>query len=516
MLWVARAAAATNQKHIQLSDHKAELIKMAVAVAQRRTQHAAVRRWKLNRRSLKLEARSKKRRRMKRTKAAINVQRKKTIRKRSNLKSNSGSVPMVRLRKKLVKDAVCLATRRAQILDIQQRAHERWSQVTFRLEHRFDLKNRKLSFLNNRSQYLSDIMRQDGWVAHVPDNLGPVDFTYWTSRSGQEERRGALSQLPRASTALLDNKKSCYLLLLANGLSSLMPPTFLTLDECVAYAKEQAEQAAAHAQPAAKENTSEAASELWFLKKNGASCQRAVEVFVSLSSLEQSYSRLECASNWVIQAGLCNPWLLNGCKTTLRVYALITGDRAIYIYHRGVWAICSKRYDARDADRQAQCDHKLRDYEREVRRCFDAGDPHYAHIVACSKRIVQQSVALMADKLNAHQIACCFHLFGFDLIFERTPDMRPWLIEINHYPSLRGTFDDGDGDQHVKRALAADLYHFVVKPFFFEAFQPSQECCDHWLRCKKPPPPSIKKALPALTRKKEKARRIRRKLWSVT
>ena len=89
---------------------------------------------------------------------------------------------------------------------------------------------------------------------------------------------------------------------------------------------------------------------------------------------------------------------------------------------------------------------------------------------------------VMGREIHSSQLSNRFHIFGYDLLFE-LPSMKPWLIEINHYPSLRGTFEDGKGDSEVKAQLAQDFYHFIVKPYFFNDYKPSKECIDHWLLC---------------------------------
>eukprot|EP01083_Nonionella_stella_P082970 229227_1 len=131
--------------------------------------------------------------------------------------------------------------------------------------------------------------------------------------------------------------------------------------------------------------------------------------------------------NWIIQREIQNPYLIHGCKTTLRIYALMTGDRKIYIYYKEVWAICSIPYNDKDCDRQAHCDHTLRDYEQEVRRNFDRNDPYYEHIVGCSKRIVYDTMMIMGRQIHSSQLQNCFHIFGYDLLFQML-NMKPWLI----------------------------------------------------------------------------------------
>eukprot|EP01083_Nonionella_stella_P120139 359696_1 len=113
--------------------------------------------------------------------------------------------------RKRVSEAVNLAKRRVEILSIQEQAQRRWSldAVLSEITNETDAqstelapvnciaKNRKLTFLSNRCNYLQEIMKKDGWVQCDRDSKLPADFTYWASSSIHAEKRGALSQLPR-------------------------------------------------------------------------------------------------------------------------------------------------------------------------------------------------------------------------------------------------------------------------------------------------------------------------------
>ena len=115
----------------------------------------------------------------------------------------------------------------------------------------------------------------------------------------------------------------------------------------------------------------------------------------------------------------------------------------------------------------------------------------------------------MGRQINGAQLRNCYHIFGYDLLFEGK-DMKPWLIEINHYPSLRGTFADGKGDSEVKAQLAYDFYYFIVKPYFYVDAQPESEVIDHWLLCTENIVEN-EKSLRSGNRKKSKSRAQSRK-----
>ena len=46
----------------------------------------------------------------------------------------------------------------------------------------------------------------------------------------------------------------------------------------------------------------------------------------------------------------------------------------------------------------------------------------------------------------------CFELYGFDVIVDR--DMKPWLLEVNVFPSLRT--DSSPLDRRIKMKLVED------------------------------------------------------------
>ena len=58
----------------------------------------------------------------------------------------------------------------------------------------------------------------------------------------------------------------------------------------------------------------------------------------------------------------------------------------------------------------------------------------------------------------------CFELFGFDILLDS--DLRPWVLEVNVYPSLSS---GSKLDKQVKTALMCDLFTLVGAPLPGEA-----------------------------------------------
>ncbi|ETO30870.1 hypothetical protein RFI_06253 [Reticulomyxa filosa] len=347
------------------------------------------------------------------------------------------------------------------------------------------------TFLTNRSLHLSRLLVQNGWVAQSPKSNIPC--------SVYGDKRGALSQMPRVVTQLLDNKKMLYLLLVNHNLQHYMPPTFLTLEDAMKYRKSSKK----HATKAKeytnekennalginlKKNKEELMNEpkeepetdpMWFLKKNGAACQKAVFSYLSLESMKEKYDEIEHPEQWVIQKSVQRPHLLDGRKAVLRLYVLVTHDIRIFLHRKGVWAVLSKPYDANDPDPSAQCDHKLLNYNPNVRLPFTADtitvNPQYHTMWKSCHRLCYETVTMVKSQLNPSQNVGVYHIFGYDIIFDC--DLQPWLVEINHYPSLRASFDGTEYGKHgeieqpsedgiIKNEVVEDFYWLIIAPFF--------------------------------------------------
>lgn len=234
---------------------------------------------------------------------------------------------------------------------------------------------------------------------------------------------------------------------------------------------------------------------VWFLKKNSAANQVGVYSFTTLEKLKQHYfdkTKVKQPETYVIQREVINPLLFEKRKTTLRIYVLITWDLKVYIYNKGVWVVLTNEYDNRNPDRSVHCDHKIRDAKNghcDVRRIFDDTDPNYHAIIQQSKNIAFQTLHTIMGKerLNPNNEIGYFHLFGYDILLDA--NLKAWLIEINHYPSLRQTFSDfGTGDAPVKKRLARDFYYFIVEPFFFKNVTQEEDGNKrendwNWLKC---------------------------------
>jgi tubulin polyglutamylase TTLL6/13 len=50
----------------------------------------------------------------------------------------------------------------------------------------------------------------------------------------------------------------------------------------------------------------------------------------------------------------------------------------------------------------------------------------------------------------------CFQIFGFDIFIDQ--DLKPWLIEVNHSPSL---CTDSPLDYNIKKNLVRDTIHML-------------------------------------------------------
>lgn len=66
----------------------------------------------------------------------------------------------------------------------------------------------------------------------------------------------------------------------------------------------------------------------------------------------------------------------------------------------------------------------------------------------------------------------CFHIIGVDVLLDE--DLRPWLLEVNHSPSLN--IDDSELDCEIKRHVLSDALRAA-----FKGYDPSTSCYEQLL-----------------------------------
>jgi tubulin polyglutamylase TTLL2 len=262
-----------------------------------------------------------------------------------------------------------------------------------------------------------------------------------------------------------------------------------------------------------KENQAEICSKLqeqttkrmWIVKPSNGSQGRGIKLVSDLSAVELPSDRIYTA-----QLYIQNPWLLQGYKFDIRLYALVTSFHplTIHLYKEGLVRFATKKYDGEmeSPDAPGRLDtfkhltntsinkhsplfislgnqKKVIDEatqalirEAQLKSTFEADITNALGLGSQSKRTLRQLLSYMhkhgidyrpiwqeIEKIVILTLlplaehvpktdARCFELYGFDILLD--DHLKPWLIEVNFSPSLGG---DSTTDQTVKEGLIEDV-----------------------------------------------------------
>ncbi|CAM4641834.1 unnamed protein product [Leuciscus chuanchicus] len=202
--------------------------------------------------------------------------------------------------------------------------------------------------------------------------------------------------------------------------------------------------------------------------------------------LIQDPKKITVRGNFVVQEYLDNPFLMEGYKFDLRIYALVIScdPPRFFLYNDGLVRMSTEKYQppnnsnldqqymhltnysvnkhSENFDRDETEDKGskrsidwFREYLRTSGYDVDKFWDDVSELVA-KTLIVAQPHVLKAYREHRPRdppgsTSVCFELLGFDVILDR--DLKPWLLEINRAPSF-GTDDKIDVD--VKKGALLD------------------------------------------------------------
>jgi len=193
----------------------------------------------------------------------------------------------------------------------------------------------------------------------------------------------------------------------------------------------------------------------------------------------------------VVAKYIDNPLLINGHKSDLRLYVLVTSydPLIIYLYEEGLVRFATVKYDHTGKNLWNPCMHlcnySINKYHSDYIKSSDPDlddqghkwslSAFLKHLKANNIDTVQlmQSIedviikAIISVEFPVNS-ACkmfvphrnnCFELYGFDILVDS--DLKPWLIEVNLSPSLAV---DAPLDMKIKSAMISDLLTVVGVP----------------------------------------------------
>jgi len=213
----------------------------------------------------------------------------------------------------------------------------------------------------------------------------------------------------------------------------------------------------------------------WIVKPVSSACGKGIEIIEKLEEIPffNEKSKQEVLEPCVVQQYVANPLLIDGKKFDMRLYALVSSFNPLCIHmHRDGFArLTTKNYDPTDlknkmihltnvavqktsADYNSTTGGKL--YLRPMKLLLvkKYGHQKVNEMMREIQRLVIES--LLAVKSKIHHDDHCFELYGYDVMLDE--NLKPWLIEVNAYPSMTGNTDD---DKKRKCEILHDVFGII-------------------------------------------------------
>lgn len=253
----------------------------------------------------------------------------------------------------------------------------------------------------------------------------------------------------------LSNKKALffnmkiYYEVLGKDLFQFLPVTF--------HIKDSADQSFADFE-AYFNNIDKKSANLWIIKP-GENSNRGTGISIcnTIDQIKTEMNALLNSHTFIIQKYIENPFLINKRKFDIRCYALVTSFNGIlqaYYFTEGYLRTASKQFSlvvtnkfvhlTNDAVQKHSEDYgKFENGNKmsytDFQRYLDSHHPEKAisfleEVIPKIKEIIIDSIKAVSSKLDPHQRAHTFELFGYDFLLDS--DLKPWLLEVNTNPCL--------------------------------------------------------------------------------
>ncbi|XP_047232633.1 tubulin polyglutamylase ttll6 isoform X1 [Girardinichthys multiradiatus] len=213
-----------------------------------------------------------------------------------------------------------------------------------------------------------------------------------------------------------------------------------------------------------------------FICKPDMGCQ-GKGIFITKSSKD-----IQPGEHTICQVYISKPFIIDGYKFDLRVYALVTScdPFSIFIFKEGLARFCTTKYnEPTQGNLDNVCMHLtnysinknsenfVRDEDFGSKRKLSNLNTHLRH-VNCNPETMWNDIEdiIIKTLISAHPIlkhnyhtcfpthttgSACFEILGFDVLLDHR--LKPWLLEVNHSPSFT---TDSQLDREVKDALLYD------------------------------------------------------------
>ncbi|CBH17655.1 tubulin-tyrsoine ligase-like protein, putative [Trypanosoma brucei gambiense DAL972] len=225
----------------------------------------------------------------------------------------------------------------------------------------------------------------------------------------------------------------------------------------------------------------------FFIMKPNSGCQgRGIMI------TRDPLNAVEDLDNYIVQEYITRPLLLEGRKFDLRVYVLLTSIRApsIFLFNDGLVRQCAELYERpTDANVKNTCKHltnyavnkhnpeyvfnddpancnvgnkrNFKFFNEWLESCGKSVEQFWArvaHVICKTILVAQPQIANVYNSCFPRHNSgySCFEVLGFDILVDNK--MKPWLMEVNHTPSL---VTDTPLDYEVKHALISEVWDIL-------------------------------------------------------
>jgi len=230
---------------------------------------------------------------------------------------------------------------------------------------------------------------------------------------------------------------------------------------------------------------------MWLVKPASLNQGRGIELFRNLRDISEFiFNKNPQTKSWVVQKYVEQPFLFNGRKFDIRVWAVVTEDYRIYFYKYGYLRTSSAVYDLKDKNNFVHLTNQCLQVKGEGYALHEEGNTlnyddlqrylneHFGQynlkveelLFPRIKDIIIDTFLCVRKKMNYNNRENCFELFGFDFLLDE--DFRIWLIEVNYNPFL------GTPNEYMKTLvphMINDMLKIVVDPVLKPKFVPESE-----------------------------------------
>ncbi|KAL1512217.1 hypothetical protein AB1Y20_005480 [Prymnesium parvum] len=228
----------------------------------------------------------------------------------------------------------------------------------------------------------------------------------------------------------------------------------------------------------------------WIVKPAASYCGKGIFLHRASSPAENVQQHRGVACRY-----LADPFLLDGLKSDIRLYVLVTGwhPLTVYLFEDGLARFATEPYSKDAIDRRCMhlTNYSLNKHSKHFVKNTDAEQDGVGTkwSLAAFKRRVEQALGVQRAKEVWEEVdelvvktaiassattneglrsylpsaargqpnTQCFQLFGFDVMLDSTG--RPWLLEVNLDPALR---TESPLDLKIKSAMLVDLLNLIA------------------------------------------------------